>query len=93
MRFIRLALVVSALALFCAGLPSPASAQERAGFWISGALGGVSSDFSADDLAADRFGFGEVIVNLGWTLTPQLLIGLDTEGYSVTWHKLRPGSS
>ena len=87
MRF-RLAFVLSALALYCAGLPSRAFAQERAGFWISGALGGVSTDFSADDLETGRFGFGEIFLSLGWTLTPQLLIGLDTDGYSVTWNRL-----
>ena len=63
--------------------PSTAVAQERAGFWISGGLRLKSVGGSIDSVPIDRGGAGDITISLGWTLTPQLLIGVEASGYGV----------
>jgi hypothetical protein len=83
MRF-QSAAALPALMLLWVALPSTAVAQERAGFWISGGLRLKSVGGSIDSVPIDRGGTGDITISLGWTLTPQLLIGVEASGYGVT---------
>ena len=70
--------------LLSAALPSSAVAQERAGFWISGAGRLKSVGGSIDGVSIDRGPALDITIGLGWTLTPQLLLGVESNAYGVT---------
>jgi hypothetical protein len=88
MRY-RVTFLLSVAILPWAGLPSEAAGQERNGFWIavSGGVGTVGG--SVDGVELDRGGgvWFPTSLSLGWTLTSQLLVGVDLGGYGITFYE------
>jgi outer membrane protein with beta-barrel domain len=81
----RILTCLSVLALVVIMLPSAASAQERKGFWIGVGGGFGSADVSCDDCDDDREGSGSGYLKLGWTLSPQLLVGAEFNLWAKTF--------
>ena len=72
-------------------ITSAAAAQEgssrRSGFWLNVGLGWGSADFNCDGCDTDRESGVTGQLALGGTLSPQLLIGVETNG----WYKEEDG--
>ena len=75
-----------ALVLFLAtGMLSTADAQERRGFWIGSGIGLGSVDVSTSNgiNLPQRARKGALDILTGWTLSPQLLIGMEVNSTSI----------
>jgi len=84
-RHLRLAVVLSVLALSCVAVPSVATAQERGGFWIGLGGGGGSAGIRCDDCEPDREGGGTGYLKLGWTLNEHVLLGGEVNLWNKTF--------
>ena len=83
-------IVVWSFLVSCLAFPPVASAghpQERQGFWISIGIGAGSAQVTCDDCAGNRETAGVARVALGGTVRPNLLLGLDLNG----WEKKEEG--
>jgi hypothetical protein len=82
-RTSRVAILVAALVTIGAG---PAAAQGRSGFWIGGGIGVGSAEASIDDIDLDRSGVAVLHIDGGWTISPQVLVGVrvDSLGLRLT---------
>ncbi len=78
-RVVFLALVV------LLGLPAVARAENppiRQGFFLGGGLGGGSAATTTDGETSDREGGAGVSLRLGYAFTPQLGLGLESNGWA-----------
>jgi hypothetical protein len=77
---------VLAAVLLVAGPAGPAAAQGRSGFWVGGGVGVGSAEVAIDDIELDRSGVAVLHLDGGWTLSPQVLIGVrvDSLGLRLT---------
>lgn len=83
MRCASRAFLWTTLVLGCVA-PSTAAAQERRGFWIGTDIGIASTDASADGIDLDGRGQASALdILAGWTVRPQLLIGVELNTLSV----------
>jgi hypothetical protein len=60
----------------CLCMAVPASAQGRSGFWIGGGVGVGTAQASINGRELDRDGVPVLHVDGGWTLSPQVLLGV-----------------
>jgi hypothetical protein len=90
MRKAIVALTMSLLILG-GGFLSTADAQERRGFWIGSAIGYGAAGTRFDARDFDGGAVSVVNISTGWTITPQLLLGVDINSFAVTF--TRPGVS
>ncbi len=86
-QWIRVCIVVIAVALSVAMGLSAQRPQTREGFWIAFGVGYGSADLSCggcglDTIAAGREGGGVAHVRLGGTLSPKVLLGGDVTGWT-----------
>lgn len=70
-----------------ASLPHEASAQERKGFWIGGGALLSAGDVEIGDTRGGT-GIGvDGFIDLGWTVGPQVLVGLEPGGFGgAAWN-------
>jgi hypothetical protein len=81
--------VVSALIVVgtCLAVASPVGAQNRSGLWGGFGGGYGTADVSADEIDGDdREDSGVGYLNIGWTLTDQILLGAEVDIWSKTAH-------
>lgn len=84
---LRLASILSAAALFAGAFATPLFAQERAGFWIGGGLGVVSTGITIDRDIDRGVGF-DTALGVGWTINRQTLVGIELRGgYGVVFYE------
>ena len=77
MRLLRSIVPVLLLTAFAV---STAEAQNRAGFWISGGIGGGVN--TAESLDGARLGGGAGYLRLGGTVSDKLLLGVEFNGWT-----------
>jgi hypothetical protein len=80
-----MAVLWSVWAVGLGAVATPASAQDRQGFWIGAGGGFGSAGVSCDDCgASDREGSGVGYLKAGWTLGPRVLLGGELNLWSKT---------
>jgi hypothetical protein len=72
-RALRAPVLAAALVILGA---IPAAAQGRSGFWIGGGIGVGTAEASIDDVDLERTGVAVLHLDGGWTLSPQVLVGM-----------------
>ena len=65
------------IAVVCLVAASTASAQNRHGVWFTAGVGIASAGISDNDADADRGAIATGLLEVGWALTPRVLVGVD----------------
>ena len=73
----RRLIVATTVTMSCFVLAPGASAQERRGFWFDVGIGIGSAEVSSGGVDGSRGSAGTAVIQVGWALNPQFLVGLE----------------